>query len=49
MISGRKKSHSFVTLRINAGRHDYLVLKSLISVLHAINELYIARDDGHAI
>ena len=24
MISGRKWSRSFVTLQINAGRHDYL-------------------------
>ena len=34
MISGQKQSCSFVTLQINAGRHDYL---AGINVLRAMN------------
>ena len=46
MISSRKQSCSFVTLQINAGRHDYL---AGISVLHAMRELYVTRDNRQAI
>ena len=46
MFSGRKQSRSFVTLQINAGRHDYL---AGISVLCAMKEVYVARDDRQAI
>ena len=46
MISDRKQSRSFVTLQINAGRHDYLAESS---VLRSIKKLYVTRDDEHAI
>ena len=47
MISSRKQSCSFVTLQINARRHDYNWAGS--SVQRAIKELYVTRDDRQAI
>ena len=47
MISSRKQSCSFVTLQINARRHDYLPGISVL--MHAMKELNVARDDRQAI
>ena len=47
MISSRKQSCSFVTLQINARRHDYLPGISVL--MHAMKELNVARVDIQAI
>ena len=50
MIFGRKKSRSLLNLQTNGGRHGYLAGSRILShVLRAIRELYVKRDDRHAI